>query len=149
MRWLLIPHVGLQDLEADSNFILFCDLARTLAAAGDFVYLTGPWQALPAAVALPPRCLYCPVPADFDYYTTMLGIDHEWLVRTFSRRWSTDLVDAVVTSKIAFIPYLQALLSDSLRCHDLPVYGFEPAVQDEGFGTTFKGRSVVTLRAWG
>ncbi len=127
MRILLIPRIGLKKAYADSNYILFLDLATHLVKNGHFCYMILPKFAREHVTRLP-GLMYLFKEYNYDWYTENGFIDLKEMSENFSRVVGKYFVDAIVTAMPAQVPIYQLALSDAVRQRDLPCITIEPAV---------------------
>ncbi|MEW6613919.1 MAG: glycosyltransferase [Thermodesulfobacteriota bacterium] len=149
MRLLLVPHTGLRNIHSDSNYLLFLDLARYLTESGHWCYMLVPGFAKEKVYRMK-RLMY--VFHDFiryDYYTAYNLIDEDWLIKTFSRRYGSEIIDAIITSKASVVPQWQAILSDYVRCRDIECCIIEPGVFDRESGGALRGDIGLALMSLG
>lgn len=150
MRLLLIPHTGLRNIHSDSNYFLFIDLATYLTSKGHWCYILMPSFAKKKKVVRMSRLMYMYHDfIEYDFYTTYNAMDEDWFINTFSRRYGSELIDAIITSKASVVPQWQAILSDYIRCRDLDCCVIEPGVCDKEAGDVQQGRAGLMLMAMG
>ena len=127
MRILLIPRIGLKKAYADSNYILFLDLATHLVKNGHFCYMILPKFAREYVTRFP-GLMYMFKDYDYDWYTENGFIDLKEMADNFSRVVGKYYVDAIVTAMPAQVPIYQLTLSDVVRQRDLPCVTIDQAV---------------------
>jgi glycosyltransferase involved in cell wall biosynthesis len=130
LNWLLLPHLGKRSVKGDSNFVLYLDIARVLAASGDFVHFVVDGDVEPNDLPDIPRVFYLILPAlrGLSYYNRMALLPQQ-VIEECSRRSGTRFVDVVLTSR----PMVVAPLKMALSAVDdafVPVIYLEPGAED-------------------
>jgi len=125
----MFPLVGLTNIEGDSDFIVYRDIVEKAYENRRKMFF---YMILPDSLRLKcpylPRCEYIFVPMSSDFVDEMYRSPNE-LIKYFSRREGTFLVDAIFTTRIGGSLVLQNQISDFRRDEPVPVVAIESMVR--------------------
>ncbi len=127
--WLIIPHTGKKKVRGESNHLLYEDLARYLAAQGDYIYFLVPEWVEDKDLKQMNGVFYIRVDKDEIFFNDMAWIDHK-VIKMFERRGGSKFVDVVITSKPAIIPQIAATITSG-RTEKTGVIYLEPGADDK------------------
>lgn len=127
MRVLLIPHTGLKKITAESNYLMFLDLAKHLISKGHFCYMIMPKYAQDQVERIP-GLMYVYKDYEYDWYTEYGLINLREMADLFSRVVGKYFIDVLVTAMSLQVPLYQLCLSDMYHQRDIPCIVVNPAV---------------------
>lgn len=132
MNWLIVPHVGKTTLKGESNFLLYLDVARFLASAGDIVHLLVDVEAADEELPKIDRVFYLrakPAVRGLSFYNRTALLPPE-VVAECHRRRGCRFIDAVLTSRAGIVQAIKTALS-AVDLDMVPVVYLEPGAEDK------------------
>lgn len=148
MNWLLIPHIGKRSVRGDSNFVLYLDIARVLAASGDFVHVVVDGQADSSDLPVITNVFYIVIEPirGLSYYNRMALLPQQ-VIEECARRSGHRFIDVVLTSRPMIVGSVKMALS-AVDDAFVPVIYLEPGAEDRLKRIAGEDYRRLTAQAW-
>lgn len=127
MRVLILPLIGISNINGDSDYLFYADIVKGAKDRGWYFYMALP-EAQKGQVEELPNCEYIWVPMGTDFFQQSMSWPHE-LTQIFGRREGTKMIDLLVTTRTGGSVVGQSQLSDFRRSFHIPTVLMEAMVR--------------------
>ncbi len=127
MRILVIPLIGISNINSDSDYLYYADIIKGAKKRGWYFYMVLPEYAEGEVDELP-NCEYVYVPMGKDFFEESMHFPYE-LLEKFGRRGGKYLIDLIMTTRTGGSVMGQSMLSDFRRKDYIPTVLVEAMVR--------------------